>query len=77
MAGRPPALARGLDPAARLLGSTRSELFFSTLARRVFRYGNFSSRDDLINKLESFVINHNTTATPYKWTYDGSPLKTA
>ncbi|MFE0351440.1 transposase [Streptomyces griseoluteus] len=52
-------------------------LFFSTLARRVLRYGDFSSRDDLINKLESFVINHNTTATPYKWTYDGSPLKTA
>ncbi|MFD8262402.1 transposase [Streptomyces griseoluteus] len=53
------------------------ELFFSTLARRVLRYGDFSSRDDLINKLESFVINHNTTAMPYKWTYDGSPLKTA
>lgn len=53
------------------------ELFFSTLARRVLRYGDFSSRDDLIDKLESFVINHNTTAKPYKWTYDGTPLKTA
>ncbi|MEU0436196.1 IS630 family transposase [Streptomyces sp. NPDC006290] len=53
------------------------ELFFSTLARRVLRHGDFSSRDDLIDKLESYVINHNSAAKPYKWTYDGTPLKTA
>ncbi|MEY9968528.1 hypothetical protein ABIA33_006612 [Streptacidiphilus sp. MAP12-16] len=39
------------------------------------RHGDFSSRDDLIDKLESFVVNHNTTAKPYKWTYDGTALK--
>lgn len=29
------------------------ELFFSVLTRRVLRHGDFSSRDDLIDKLES------------------------
>ncbi|MCW2942730.1 MAG: family transposase [Actinomycetia bacterium] len=53
------------------------ELFFSVLTRRVLRHGDFRSRDDLIDKLESYVINRNTTAKPYKWTYDGSPLKVA
>ncbi|WP_331732845.1 IS630 family transposase [Streptomyces sp. NBC_01718] len=52
------------------------ELFFSVLTRRVLRHGDFSSRDDLIDKLESYVINRNETAKPYKWTYDGAPLKT-
>ncbi|WP_406405996.1 IS630 family transposase [Streptomyces sp. NBC_01643] len=53
------------------------ELFFSVLTRRVLRHGDFSSRDDLIDKLESYVIGRNETAKPYRWTYDGSPLKTA
>jgi hypothetical protein len=35
----------------------------------------FSSRDDLIAKLDTYVINHNTTAKPYRWTYDGTLLK--
>ncbi|QES51975.1 hypothetical protein DEJ50_33260 [Streptomyces venezuelae] len=50
---------------------------FSVLTRRVLRHGDFSSRDDLIDKLESNVITRNETAKPYRWTYDGSPLKTA
>lgn len=53
------------------------ELFFSVLTRRVLRHGDFSSRDDLIDKLESYVIGRNETAKPFRWTYDGSPLKTA
>ncbi|MFF7082471.1 IS630 family transposase [Streptomyces lavendulae] len=53
------------------------EPFLSILTRRVLRHGDFSSRDDLIEKLESYVIGRNETAKPYKWTYDGSPLKTA
>jgi len=53
------------------------ELFFSALTRRVLRHGDFSSRDDLIDKLESYVINHNVTAKPYRWTYDGTPLNAA
>ncbi|MET8681950.1 IS630 family transposase [Streptomyces sp. NPDC004647] len=53
------------------------ELYFSTLARRVLRHGDFPSRDDLIDKIDTFAIRHNTTAKPYRWTYDGSPLKAA
>ncbi|WP_392675652.1 hypothetical protein [Streptomyces sp. LN785] len=34
-------------------------------------------RDDLIDKLDTYAIDHNTTAKPYRWTYDGSPLKAA
>lgn len=55
----------------------QAELFFSVLTRKVLRHGDFSSRDDLIDKLNTYVINSNTTAKPYKWTYDGTPLKVA
>jgi transposase len=51
------------------------ELFFSALARRVLRHGDFPSREDLIDKLETYVIRHNETARADRWTYDGSPLK--
>ncbi|MFG2394982.1 IS630 family transposase [Streptomyces lavendulae] len=53
------------------------ELFFSALTRRVVRHGDFSSRDDLIEKLEAYVIGHNEAAKPYRWFYEGTPLKTA
>lgn len=53
------------------------ELFFSALTRRVLRHGDFHSRDDLIDKLETYVIKHNETAKPYRWTYEGTPLKAA
>ncbi|WP_262064326.1 IS630 family transposase [Streptomyces sp. STR69] len=53
------------------------ELFFSALTRRVVRHGDFTSRDDLIEKLEAYVIGHNETAKPYRWTYEGTPLKAA
>ncbi|MFB9187437.1 IS630 family transposase, partial [Dactylosporangium sucinum] len=48
------------------------ELYFSALTRRVVRHGDFTSRDDLINKIETYVIAKNTTAKPYRWTYDGT-----
>lgn len=47
------------------------------MIRRVLRHGDFSSRDDLIDKLDTYLINHNTTAKPHRWTYDGTPLKAA
>ncbi|MGC5007942.1 hypothetical protein [Streptomyces sp. NBC_00353] len=52
-------------------------LFFSALTRRVLRHGDFPGRDNLIDKLDTYVIGHNTTVKPYRWTYDGSPLKSA
>ena len=32
---------------------------------------------DLIDKIETYMIDKNTTAKPYRWTYDGTPLKAA
>ena len=42
------------------------ELYFSALTRRVIRHGDFSSRTDLIEKIETYVIAKNTTAKPYR-----------
>jgi len=53
------------------------EIWFSTLAKRVLRYGDFSDRGDLANKIEAFTILHNEAAKPYRWTYEGTPLKAA
>ncbi len=53
------------------------ELFFSILTRQLLRRGEFSSRQDLANKIENFIEVYDRTAKPFRWTYDGSPLKTA
>jgi transposase len=54
------------------------ELFFSTLTRRLLRRGQFASRDELAARIDEFVLNHDEHhAKPYRWTYDGSPLKAA
>jgi transposase len=51
------------------------EIWFSILARKVIRRGNFSSRQDLKNKIEDFIEYFNKTmAKPFKWTYQGKPL---
>jgi len=46
-------------------------------SRRFVPHGDFSSRDDLISKIESDILGKNETAKPYRWTYDGTPLKAA
>lgn len=51
------------------------EIWFSHLAKRVIRHGDFTSRSDLADKIEAFTILYNQTAKPYRWTYDGTPLK--
>ena len=53
------------------------EIWFSHLAKRVIRYGDFPSREDLADKIETFTVLYNETAKPYRWTYDGTPLKAA
>jgi transposase len=53
------------------------ELVFSALSRSVLRHGDFASRDDLIDKLDSYIINRNENAKPFRWTYGGTPLKAA
>ncbi|MFE9250793.1 IS630 family transposase [Streptomyces sp. NPDC007088] len=51
------------------------ELVFSALTRRVLRHGDFASRDDLIAKMDDYVIHRNETAKPFRLTYAASPLK--
>ena len=51
------------------------EIWFSVLARRVLRRGNFRSVADLREKILAYVAYYNRTrARPYKWTYTGRPL---
>jgi hypothetical protein len=35
----------------------------------------FTSRQDLADKIENLTVVYNRTAKPYRWTYDGRPLK--
>jgi len=53
------------------------ELFLSIVSRRVLKHGEFTSVDDLADKLISFVDNYNLSAQPFRWTYDGRPLQAA
>ena len=51
------------------------EMWFSILARKVIRRGNFTSLDDLEAKISRFIDFFNTTlAKPFRWTYEGKPL---
>lgn len=53
------------------------ELFFSILERRLLRHGEFSSTDELANRIITFIEDYNRRAKPFRWTYDGRPLKVA
>jgi transposase len=53
------------------------EIFFSILARRVLRRGDFASRDDLSQKITTFIDTYNRTAKPFRWTYDAKLLRAA
>jgi transposase len=51
------------------------EIWFSILARKVIRRGNFTSIDDLVSKLNAFIEYFNRTmAKPFRWTYHAKPL---
>jgi transposase len=52
------------------------EIWFSILARRVIRRGNFSSKEDLRDKILAFIDYFNEVlAKPFKWTFTGQVLK--
>jgi len=52
------------------------ELWFSILVRRLLKRGNFTSIEDLRERLVAFINYFNRTmAKPFKWTYTGRPLK--
>lgn len=51
------------------------ELWFSVLARRAIRRGDFASKADLARKILAYIAYHNAfRAHPYAWTYTGKPL---
>ena len=51
------------------------ELWLSILVRKLLRRGNFTSIDDLRDKVLAFIAYFNRTmAKPFKWTYLGKPL---
>lgn len=51
------------------------ELWFSLLVRRVLKRGNFTSVEDVRERLLAFINYFNRTmAKPFKWTYTGRPL---
>jgi transposase len=51
------------------------ELWLSILVRKLLRRGNFTSTDDLRDKVLAFIAYFNRTmAKPFKWTYFGKPL---
>ena len=53
------------------------ELFFSILERRLLRSGEFDSVEDLASRIIAFIKDYNRRAKPFRWTYDGRPLKVA
>lgn len=52
------------------------EIFFSLLARAVLRYGDFPSRQDLLEKVTGFTVVHNVPACQVRWNYEGRTRQT-
>jgi len=69
-------IARQAD---RVLAFHRGERFasFPIPARRLLRRGEFTSRQDLIDQIREFTLAYDDEARPFRWTYDGTPLKAA
>jgi len=52
------------------------EIWFSILARKVLKRGNFISTEDLRRKVLAFIEYYNRTmAKPFKWTFQGKALR--
>ena len=51
------------------------ELWFGIMTRRVLRYGDFPTPDQLVDTVEAFIEIWNAQeAHPFRWTYRGTPL---
>ena len=50
------------------------ETWLSILSRKLLHRGSFTSVDDLTARVLAFIALYNRTATPFKWTYRGTPL---
>lgn len=49
------------------------EMFFSIIGRRLLKHGEFDSVEQLAMRITDFIENHNHTAQPFEWRYDGHP----
>lgn len=51
------------------------EIFFSILQRRIIKRGEFKTKDDLANKIITFMEWYDEhEAKPFRWTYTGDPI---
>jgi hypothetical protein len=51
------------------------EIWFSILVSKLLRRGNFTSKEHLQQRIESFIAYFNATmAKPFRWTMKGKPL---
>ena len=51
------------------------EIWFSMLARKLLKHGNFSSVEESVAKVLAFIDYYNDTMSkPFKWTYQGKAL---
>ena len=51
------------------------EIWFSILARKLLRRGNFATKKELRTRIEQFIAYFNATmAKPFRWTMDAKPL---
>lgn len=51
------------------------EIWFGILTKRLLRFGNFTSKQNLKEQIEKFITYFNKTmAKPFKWTFNGKPL---
>ena len=52
------------------------EIWFSILVRKLLKRESFASKSELKQRIEEFIAYFNETmAKPFKWTYQGKPLK--
>lgn len=51
------------------------ELWFSILSRKILKRGIFSSKEELVKTVMNYIDEYNKKAKPFKWTYEGDPLK--
>jgi hypothetical protein len=54
----------------------QKEIWFSILVRRLLKRANFTSVEDLRERILAFIDYYNQTAKPFRWTYTGRPLVT-
>ena len=52
------------------------EIWFSILSRKLLKRGSFTSIDDLVDKVLTFIAYYNETmGKPFRWTYQGKALE--